>query len=240
MTITHVQNTALTTVAGPGDGASITATWGSATTDGNLLLAVLSANTTNANFTAPTNAAGWTLAIGGTDSSAAGEMGYIHYIANAASRSGVETFTIPHAITNDAGLQLFEVNIDSKAQTLDQTAQASVSNAGATTAPDSGLTSATSQGDEYIFAVIANRNVQVPTSPAMGGTATGGSVAQWDTQSSTSAASSETTQTTYDRQTTGAGTIGIAGTLSVARAWNALIATFSLAAATPNGVWFIP
>ena len=238
MAIRHVQNTALTSLTGGfATSATIAATWGAATQDGSLLLAVLSVNTTNATFTAPTPPSGWTKAIGGTDLSAAGEMGYIYYILNSPSRAAsAETFTMTNNSTNDAGLQLYEVDVDGKGQALDKTAQAAVSNAAATTAPNSGLTAAIAQGDEYIFGVVANRNVTVPTSPVMGGTATGGAVAQWTTATSTGAAASATTQTIYDRQTTGTGTIGMSATLGTARGWNALIATFSLSARHKPGL----
>ncbi len=134
---------------------SITATFATAPTEDNLLVAVLSTRATSA-----TNPSGWTTAIDVVNSPN-NDLLRIAYKVAGASESATVTFTLSAA--DQSALGIFEVSGTATSSPLDQTA--STGRTLNTTSVSSGTTSTTTQADEILFVGYYMR--ELITSPSL-------------------------------------------------------------------------
>lgn len=139
-------------VSGSSSGSTtISATWGSATSAGNLLVALIAfEGGTDITITPPDPS--WNLADRGDSGIKVGTA--IYYIDNAASESGVSTWTF--SVSKKAALVLVEYSGVLTASPLDKTA----SQGGAGVVADSGLTAATTKADEIAIASLVTKEIE--------------------------------------------------------------------------------
>jgi hypothetical protein len=128
----------------------IAATWGSTTTAGNLLVAVVGMSATSGETITPP--AGWTLAAGGTGdntSSSPHLLVSIYYIENAAARSGSESFSLSGTGVGGGWIELLEYSgMGVTAGPVDKT----TGNTGSSSSPSSGTTASTTTASEVWIA----------------------------------------------------------------------------------------
>jgi hypothetical protein len=148
----------------------------------------------------------------------------IWVINNASSRSGAETFTL--SLVGDTCLFLFEYSGITDATALDRTA----STTGTGTQPASGTTATTTEADELLISVLANRADSTQSSP---------------TNSFTQIATAQGTNGTitnrvnahvYERIVSATGAYDMQATLGTSRPWSGGIATF-IGEPAAQGVW---
>jgi hypothetical protein len=205
---------------------STTASWGSPTGTGNLLIAVLMTRHNAYDITPPTG-----MTLYEEQTSDVDERIWIYYEPNCAQRSGTQTFTWTTA--SDATMHLAEYSGMATSTVLDLTATATDSSGD----PSSGTTATTNQDEELWFAAICNRNIGVQGSPTNG-------FAQVNRIHSANAnAGYQLEGAIYEKIVATVGTAGTSVTLTPSdnRPWAGLILTFrgaggSAAAVTPTTV----
>lgn len=190
------------------DGTSISVTWGSTTTAGNLLLAVLQVRQDATVSTVPT---GMTLLH--EQILSASEKNWIYYEPNCSARSGAQTFTV--SATTDMTLHLVEYSGLKTSLVLDQTA----SDSSASTTVKSGTTATTSQASELWFAGICNKNTPTQGSPTNGFTQVN------RVHSANATAGFQLEGAIYEKIVSATGTAEVHATIADSRAYGGLIVT---------------
>ena len=200
------------TAASAGNASSITATYGAAPTQDNLLVLVHHYRTTGT-VTLP---AGWTQAV---LQSASGKFTIAYKIAGAAEGTGV---TVSVGFADDQTLTIFEYSGIDTASPLDRTASNACST---TTSCSTGTTATTSVADELIIAGIA-------TMGASGGwdnTWTNGFTQQSTVESTGGGANGHSASSTADIIVSATGTFETTEGWTTTRSAQGVIATFKAA-----------
>ena len=207
--ITQVQKT---TAASVGKVASITATYGAAPTQDNLLVLVHHYRGTGT-VTLP---AGWTEAVALVDSGSTITIGY--KIAGAAEGTGV---TVSVSFNDNQTLTIFEYSGIDTVSPLDQTASNPCSTA--TTSCSTGTTATTVLADELVIAGIGLNG----TSGGWANTWTNAFTQQSTVQSSGGGANSQSAHSTADLIVSATGTFETTEGWTTSRSAQGAIATFN-------------
>ena len=190
--------------------SSLSATFPSTNTAGNLILAFVRMSSSNQSMTlADTAGNAYTQAVGQVQT-ADGSQAYLYYAKNITGASGNKVTATFSSSNNHPFIAIFEYKGLSTTSPLDQTAHAM----GNSSTPNSGLTATTASANELIFAAMG-----LPASYS--GTQTVGSgytFLEQDTSSSPAA--------TAAQLSTATGTFAASFALSHNANWSALIATF--------------
>jgi hypothetical protein len=211
MAITLVQKAKNTST-----GSSIAATWSSTTTNGNLLLILVSGvNTTDFTITTPAN---FQAVDEGVHASAPFVHAKIFYRENAPASSGSQSVGFSAAIQG-CSIELAEYLGIASSGSLDQHAN----NNGNSSNPDSGSTPSTTQPSELWVAVLANGNTNNTFSSPTNG---------FTIEDTANSVSSGTSQAFLDKIVSGTGSADTSATSSGTGAWAGAIGTFVAAAAS--------
>jgi hypothetical protein len=223
--IARVQSSAAAaTTTGTG---TVTPTLPSAVTAGNHVV-IFAAQKTAAGGATINTPAGWTQADQ-SPSQISGVACAVFYKENASAGLTLPAIT-PSAGTSDMWVYAVEYSGIATASSLDvHTTGGSLTSASTLT---TGTTGTDAQASELLVGVTANPNVQTLTSDAMGGTATGGTIAKLgEATSGNATAASKVTARAYEYIATGTGTAEFHGSVSPARGWAGVVATFKEAVA---------
>lgn len=228
MAIARVQSSAAAaTTTGTG---TVTPTLPSAVTAGNLVVIFAGLKTAAGGSTINTPA-GWTQADQ-PPSQVSLQTCAVFYKENATAGLTLPAIT-PTAGTSDMWAYAVEYSGVATASSLD--VHTNGFNATAVSPVLTGTTGATSQAAELLVGVIATPNIQSTTSDAMGGTATGGTVAKLGEATSANAtAASRVTARAYEYIATGTGTAEFHGSISPARTYGGVVAAFKAATVVPT------
>lgn len=221
MAITRVQaGAAGVTSTGTG---TVTPTLPGAVTAGSLVV-ILAAYKTTANQTLLTPA-GWQVADNSGPQGTSSATCAIFYKENCPAGQTLPAIT-PSAGTLDMYAYAIEYSGVATASSLD--VHTALSNTGGTTTPATGTTVPSSQGDEVLVGITGTPNAVTTSSDAMGGSATGGTVAKLgEATSGNATAASRVSARSYEYIQTGRGTAEFHGTVSPARSWSGVVAVFS-------------
>lgn len=199
------------------------------TTAGNLLVAYVSASATAAGSPALTAPRGWIQAIQtGASATRKDPRAAIFYQQNAIAQAGGSPYTFNLSSVSDVTLRIEEWSGFVASGVLDRTASAS--KAAATTLVLSGTTAITTQADEMAVALLANSQSSTQSAPT-----NRFSVVSHIGPTANSIANNKVHAYHYRATLSSIGAQDVAATLSTARPWTGLIATFRLASGpTPN------
>lgn len=195
--------------------ATGSATWGSATTKGNLLLMSVHFLDLDGTLPTPTTPSGWTLVADESQGTGAESMRLLLYkIEDADARTGTQTITLGDTV--DWTLILLEFSGVELEDVV-------VTNSGTDSNPDSGTTTTTTQAEELWVAIIATL-----AQPFLGLSATN------DFAFATSKTHADhLAQHVFTKNVTATGTANMGISISVSGGWIGLIATFK---AKPAGI----
>lgn len=207
----------------------VSVTWGSSTTTGNILIAVVSVTENHGNAAGTVTApSGWSTAVGPVAAASGDNVLYIFYKENAASQSSTGNFTSSlSAGRADMQAIVAEYSGVATSSSLDKTA----SNSGlSATALDTGTTATTTQADELLIGGYGDsQGTSTFSSPT-----NSFSIYNQNNQGITDAC-------LVDRIVSATGAYTTAITLSsAAPAWGGAIATFKQAAAAGSVGKFFP
>lgn len=214
--IAHAAAARVQTVAAGNDKiSSVSATWSSSTTAGNLLVAIIGVRK-GSSITITPPSGGWTLAVRSDNGTTLSTV--IYYIANAASQSNTSPSTWTLSSIANATLTLVEYSGINTTSPLDQTATA----AGTSTTADSGITATTSQVNEVAVAGLAVAKGDITFSAQTNGFTEVSEVA--------STAGAQTNNTVLEEKILlSTGTQQVQATISGDDDWAGAIATFKAA-----------
>ncbi|MDP2691064.1 MAG: hypothetical protein Q8O95_01505 [bacterium] len=201
-----------------GVSTTVSASWASATTAGNLLVAIVSFDDgTDITITPP--AGGWTLAKRQNNTTRIGSA--IYYIANAASQSGSKTWGISPSARS--AVVMMEYSGIATVSPLDKTA----STLGASNTVSSGTTTATAQNNEVAIAALVTResNDVLSNAPTNGFVQLG----EYD------GGDNRVTMGIYEKTLTTIGTYGTQDGVNDNEEWVGIIVTFKAPAYTISG-----
>lgn len=205
-----------------GTSTTVSATWPSATTAGNFLVASVVAKGTVSGVTPPS---GWTLA----KQSSSRNIG-IYYCSNCASQSGAQTWTFGEG--HRGTVSMWEIEGVASSSTVDSTGSATAtSGSDATqTSAYSGLGGTTSQANELLFSAYFNNNGSfyeppgTPTQcPVGGGTPT---LAPWQELDQAGVGATEAEQLNW-AAVTQTGQFCSFSTFDTATTWRGVLAAFT-------------
>lgn len=199
------------------------------TTPGNLLVAYVSASATAAGSPALSAPRGWIQAIQtGASATRKDPRAAIFYQQNAIAQAGGSPYTFNLSSVSDVTLRIEEWSGFVASGVLDRTASAS--RAAATTLALSGTTAITTRADEMAVALLANSQ-----SSTQSATTNRFSVVSHIGPTANPIVNNEVHAYHYRATLSSIGAQDVAATLSTARPWTGLIATFRLASGpTPN------
>jgi hypothetical protein len=206
--------------------ASISLSWTSATTAGNLLIAILGISQAGASGggITVTPPSGWTLAAS-ADGGNNGARVDIYYIENAASRSGSESFT--SSKTKDMTLALFEYSGLATSSSLDKTSTRTDTTATSSTL-DTGQTAATTVAGELLIGALAHRAPDAQSAP------TGGFTELSEVTSNNATSTSRLNTCHVEQIASATGQFETTTTIATSHEWAAALATFKGVAVGPQ------
>lgn len=227
MAITRVQSSAsAATTTGTG---TVTPTLPGAVTAGSLVVIFVGLKTAAGGSTLNTPA-GWTQADQ-PPSQVSSVTAAMFYKENCPAGQTLPAVT-PTAGVSDMWAYAIEYSGVAKSSSLDAHTQSA--NTVSQTPIVTGTTAADVQPSELLVGVVANPNITTTTADAMGGSATGGSIAKLGESSSANAtATSRVTARAYEYIATGIGTAEFHGAVSPARGYGGVVATFKAGGKAP-------